>query len=42
MMIAGLANPHAALYVGTAGRDTRLLDVIAVSDFDNSRQKYSL
>ncbi len=37
MMIAGLANPHAALYVNGAGRDTRLLDVIAVSDFDNAR-----
>ena len=27
MMIAGLANPHAALYVNGAGRDTRLLEI---------------
>ena len=37
MMVAGLANPHAALYINGAGRDTRLLDVIAISDFDKAR-----
>ena len=37
MMIAGLANPHAALYVNGSGRDTRQLDVIAISDFDETR-----
>ncbi len=37
LMIAGLANPHIPAYLHGSGRDVGMIELVAVSDFDEKR-----